>query len=336
MDLASPILVAGAGAWGTALAVHLARNNQQVHLWGHRPSMMRTLCQERSNSYYLPDISFPPSLHVFDNLSLALHRVRDVLVVIPSQAFHIFLTQLQASHSQPLRIAWGTKGLDPLSARPLHELVAQVFGEATAMAIVSGPSFAKEVGQGLPTAICISGNDVPFVRDLTERLHSSNFRVYPNDDFLGVQLCGVMKNVLAIAMGIAVGLDLGANSRAALLTRGIAEMRRLLLAFGGSESTLLGLAGMGDLVLTCSDHQSRNRRFGFAVGQGVSIDEAQASVGGEVEGLPNTRQLLSLADSLGVELPITQQVFEILYEGIMPKDGLQALLSRQRADGEQY
>ncbi len=334
MSSASPILVAGAGAWGTALAVHLARNGQSVHLWGHNPAFMHHLHEQRCNERYLPDVSFPESLRIFDDLALALEAVEDVLIVIPSHAFGVFLNQLKGLKTQSLRIAWGTKGLDPTTARPLHETVMRVIGPATAMAIVSGPSFAKEVGQALPTAVCVAGNDAGFVQALTERLHAPHFRVYPNDDFLGVQLCGVMKNILAIAMGITVGLDLGANTRAALLTRGIAEMRRLLSAFGGVESTLLGLAGMGDLVLTCSDNQSRNRRFGLAVGQGVSIDQAQESVGGEVEGLPNTRQLLALGEALGVELPITQQVYRILYEGIAPRQGLEALLSRQRADIE--
>ena len=334
MVKASPILVVGAGAWGTALAVHLARNHQCVHLWGHNPLFMQQLREQRSNERYLSGVLFPESLTVFDDLSLALESVEDVLIVIPSLAFGDFLHQLKELQQQSLRIAWGTKGLDPNTAKPLHETVMRVMGPDVAMAIVSGPSFAKEVGQALPTAVCVSGNHSDFVTSLTERLHAPCFRVYPNDDFLGVQLCGVMKNVLAIAMGITAGLDLGANTRAALLTRGIAEMRRLLSAAGGIESTLLGLAGMGDLVLTCSDDQSRNRRFGLAIGQGVSIQDAQASVGGEVEGLPNTRQLLALGEALSVELPITQQVYRILYQGVSPKEGLDSLLSRQRANME--
>ena len=334
MSHVSPILVIGAGAWGTALAVHLARNGQSVNLWGHRPSFMRQLSEYRSNQRYLPNINFPDTLNVFEDMAPALNQVQDILIVVPSVAFVSIIQQLKQFSGYSYRIAWATKGLDPSTARPLSESIAALVGSKTSMAIISGPSFAAEVGQALPTAISIAGNDDEFIESMVERLHAPHFRVYPNDDFLGVQLCGVMKNILAIAMGICVGLGLGANTRAALLTRGIAEMRRLLLALGGAESTLLGLAGMGDLVLTCSDDQSRNRRFGYGIGCGVSIDDAQASVGGEVEGLSNTRQLLQLADSYAIELPITQQVHEILFQGVSPRQGLENLLNRQRASTE--
>jgi len=334
MSELSPIAVAGAGAWGTALAVHLARNNNIVHLWGYDPEEMQQLSQQRCNQHYLPDVEFPDSLLVFDDLASAMRGVEDVLVVIPSHAFGAFIEQLTSFDQQSLRVAWGTKGLDPATSRPLHEAVANVLGPNVPTAVVSGPSFAKEVGQCQPTAVCVAGSDAKFVEQLIHRLHSPNFRVYPNDDFLGVQLCGVMKNILAIATGMAAGLGLGANARAALLTRGIAEMGRLLKACGGKDATLLGLAGIGDLVLTCTDNQSRNRRFGLAIGQGSSVDAAQASVGGEVEGLHNTRQLLELSRIHHIELPITQQVYRILFEGLAPEDGLQQLLHRERAQAE--
>ena len=331
MVASSPIVVVGAGAWGTALAVHLARNNNLVHLWGHDPEQMQRLSQHRCNEHYLPGISFPDSLLVFDDLAAATKGVEDILVVIPSHAFVSFLQTLRALNLDGLRIAWGTKGLDPNTARPLHEVVADVFGPDMPAAVVSGPSFALEVGQQQPTAVCVAGNDDVFVEDLIQRLHSPYFRVYPNDDFIGVQLCGVMKNILAIATGMAAGLELGANTRAALLTRGIAEMSRLLKACGGKEATLLSLAGMGDLVLTCTDNQSRNRRFGLAIGQGASVDVALTSVGSEVEGLHNTRQMVELSHSHHIELPITQQVYRVLFEGLAPGDGLEQLLHRGRA-----
>jgi len=331
---ASPILVAGAGAWGTALAVHLANNGNTVHLWGHDASHMQTLQQERCNKKYLPDAKFPESLIVFDDLPSASAGVTDYLIVIPSFAFVSFLEQLKSLNLTNIRVSWGTKGLDPSTKGLLHESVQRILGTNTAAAIISGPSFAKEVGLQMPTAVCIAGNDEAFTEDLMTRLHSTYFRVYKNNDFIGVQLCGVMKNILAIASGLAVGLGLGANARAALLTRGIAEMSKLLRACGGSESTLMGLAGMGDLVLTCTDDQSRNRRFGTALGCGTPINEAKDLVGGEVEGLQNTNQLYELGMLHDVEMPITQQVYKVLYEELNPRDALMLLLQRSRAETE--
>ena len=329
-----PILVVGAGAWGTALAIHLASNHNQVHLWGHDANAMHQMERDRCNASCLPGVPFPPNLMVFDDLAIAAQAVQDILLVVPSFAFVSVLQQLNTLCLSSVRIAWGTKGLDPKTGGFLHEAISRVMGKTTPAAIISGPSFAREVGLKVPTAVCIAGNNDAFVDDMTQRFHAPHFRVYPNADMVGVQLCGVMKNILAIASGLTVGLSLGANTRAALLTRGIAEMSRLMQACGGQQSTLMGLSGMGDLILTCMDDQSRNRRFGTALGEGVYIEDAKAQVGGEVEGLQNTRQLYEISVSHGIDLPITRQVYRVLYEGLSPQQGVAELMQRDRASSE--
>ncbi len=323
----SPVAVLGAGAWGTALAILLAANGQPVRLWGHEPALMRGLARDREHREALPGVAFPPALAIHEGLAEAVAGCRDLLVVVPSHGFRALMERLAAMDLEAPRIAWGTKGLEPGRARLLHEVAAEALGDIP-LAVVSGPTFAAEVAARLPTAVTVAGNDPAFARDLASRLTSQWFRVYISDDMIGVQLGGAVKNVLAIAAGIADGLGFGANTRAALVTRGLAEMGRLGVAAGGRQETFNGLAGLGDLVLTCTDNQSRNRRFGKALGEGRPLEQALAAVGQVVEGRGTTREVMALAARLGVEMPISEQVHRVIHEGLPPSQAVHSLLSR--------
>ena len=324
----TPITVIGAGAWGTALALLLARNGNPVRLWGNDAEQITALQTDGENRFYLPGFSFPDNLHVIADLKDSLLDVRDVLMIVPSHAFRPALESVKSQVSNDVRIAWGTKGIDPDTRQLLHEVIFDLFSKETPIAALSGPSFAKEVAAEKPTAVSLAGNDLHFIEDLIERLHNPRFRVYQNKDLIGVQLCGTLKNIMAIGVGVSDGLELGANARSALITRGLVEMGRLCDVMGAQASTLLSLAGVGDLVLTCTDNQSRNRRFGILVGQGKDLKTAEQAVGGAVEGLHNTKQVYELAKSKRVEMPITEQVYAILYQGAKPEVVVSRLLAR--------
>jgi glycerol-3-phosphate dehydrogenase (NAD(P)+) len=328
----SPIAVLGAGSWGSALALTLARNGNAVKLWCKESDLAHEIHSTRINSRYLPGFIFPENIVVFNELSECLTGVSDILIVVPSHAFREVLTEIKKFASPPVRIAWGTKGIDPSTCRLLGDVVTEIFSSETPMAVLAGPSFAKEVADEKPTAVSLSGNDAQLMSDIRERFHNHYFRLYKNSDFVGVQLCGAVKNVLAIAVGIADGLNLGANTRCALITRGLAEMTRLCVALGGLNATMMSLAGVGDLVLTCTDNQSRNRRFGLAIGQGMTAEAALKEIGQAVEGLTNTRQVLLLAKSCEVEMPITEQVQQILFENQSAKEAVNNLFQRELKD----
>lgn len=329
----SPVAVLGAGAWGTALAILLAANGQPVRLWGHEPAGMRRLARHREHRDALPGVAFPAALEIHEGLGEAVAGCRDLLVVVPSHGFDPLVKRLAAMDLEAPRLAWGTKGLEPGRARLLHEVAGEALGDVP-LAVVSGPTFAAEVAARLPTAVTVAGNDPAFARDLASRLTSQWFRVYISDDMIGVQLGGAVKNVLAIAVGIADGLGFGANTRAALVTRGLAEMGRLGVAAGGRQETFNGLAGLGDLVLTCTDNQSRNRRFGKFLGEGRPVKEALAAVGQVVEGRRATREVMALAARLGVEMPISEQVHRVIHEELPPSQAVRSLLSRADTRGE--
>lgn len=312
--MSSPILVIGPGAWGTALAFALAKNDQSVRLWGNDAEQMDALIKERENRFFLPGHPFPGNLTPYLNFDDAMEGVSDVLLVVPSHVFMTVVSQLKPYAKQrSLRLAWGTKGLHPSNGF-LHEAIAQEMGDLP-MAVIAGPSFASEVAQNLPTAVNVASTDMQFSQDLLKRFNSGNFRLFPSDDLVGVQLGGVVKNVLAVAVGINDGLKLGSNARSALMTMGLLGMNKLNIALGGESKTLMDLAGMGDLVLTCTDDQSRNRRFGLALGRGMSVDEAMASVGHTVEGWHNVGQLYELSKKHQVDTPIIERVYAVLYEG---------------------
>jgi glycerol-3-phosphate dehydrogenase (NAD(P)+) len=328
------IAVLGAGSWGTALATLLAGNGQTSFLWGRDAALMTEMAAQRRNPRYLTEIPFPPQLHVESDIHRVVREAGDILLVVPTQAFRGLLQTIAPHLTVSARVAWASKGLEPGSAKLLHEVAAEVLGASRPTAVVSGPTFAREVAAGLPTAVTVASATAEFASDLAARLHNSHFRAYTSDDVIGVELGGAVKNVLAIAAGIADGLGFGANTRAALVTRGLAEMMRLGVVLGGRRETFMGLAGLGDLVLTCTDDQSRNRRVGLALARGQSLEEACASVRQAVEGVYAAREVQGLALRHGVEMPITEQVYRVLYEDLAPRAAVQALLQReQKAEG---
>lgn len=330
------IAVLGAGSWGTALAIQLARNGRPTLLWGHDPEHMAQITAERCNRRYLPGVTLPDHLTVEPELDLVLQQVQDVLIAVPSQGFRSVLEAVVAWHKQYTaaldaehrRVAWATKGLDPHDGRLLHETAAEILGPGVPLAVLSGPTFAAEVAAGLPTAITLASQDADFSAAFQARLHDDRFRVYTSEDLVGVGLGGAVKNVLAIAAGIADGLQFGANSRAALVTRGLAEMMRLGVALGGQRETFMGLAGLGDLVLTCTDNLSRNRRLGLALAAGKTAEAAQKAIGQVVEGVTAAREVRQLAAQYAVEMPIADQVYRILYQGLPITEAVTALFSR--------
>lgn len=324
---AARVAVLGAGAWGTTLAILLARNRHSVCLWGHDAGHMAALDREHHNARYLPDVFFPETLEATADLDRAMTGARDLVIAVPSAAFRPLLQRLAGCLRPGTRLCWVTKGLDAHSGL-LHHVVAEVLG-AVETAVVSGPSFAAEVAAGLPTAVTVASSSPDYAMDLADRLHNARFRAYTSSDVIGVQLGGVIKNVLAIAAGIADGLGYGSNTRAALVTRGLAEMTRLGIAMGGQRDTFAGLAGLGDLVLSCTDNQSRNRRFGIYLGQGLRTEAALHRLGLLVEGLPAVRALRGLAQTAGTEMPISEQVYQVCYAGRPPLEAVDELLGRQ-------
>lgn len=325
--------VIGAGSYGTALAITLARNGHTVVLWGHNPAQIQTLQRDRCNQAFLPDVPFPDTLLLEADLARALAASRDVLVVVPSHVFGDVLRQLKPHLRPDARIVWATKGLEAETGRLLQDVAREALGEAIPLAVLSGPTFAKELAAGLPTAIALAATDAQFADDLQQLLHcGKSFRVYSNPDFIGVQLGGAVKNVIAIGAGMSDGIGFGANARTALITRGLAEMSRLGSALGADPSTFMGMAGLGDLVLTCTDNQSRNRRFGIMLGQGKGVQEAQDSIGQVVEGYRNTKEVLALAQRHGVEMPITEQIYQVLYCHKDAREAALSLLGRARKD----
>ncbi|TYW39266.1 NAD(P)H-dependent glycerol-3-phosphate dehydrogenase [Vibrio cholerae] len=323
--------VIGAGSYGTSLAISLARNGANIVLWGHDAEHMARLDADRANHEFLPGIAFPDTLIVETDLQKAVQASRDLLVVVPSHVFGIVLKSLQPHLRTDSRICWATKGLEPETGRLLQDVAHDVLGDSYPLAVLSGPTFAKELAMGMPTAISVASPDVQFVRDLQEKIHcSKTFRVYANSDFIGMQLGGAVKNVIAIGAGMSDGIGFGANARTALITRGLAEMSRLGAALGAQPETFMGMAGLGDLVLTCTDNQSRNRRFGLALGQGKDVDTAQTDIGQVVEGYRNTKEVWMLAKRMGVEMPIVEQIYQVLYQGKDARLAAQDLLARDK------
>lgn len=323
----SPLAVLGAGSWGTALALTLAYSNHPVRLWGHHPEHMRILCQERENRRYLPGYSFPDALEPVVDLSEALTAVEAVCLVVPSFAFSETLRHIQPLVSADLPILWGTKGMDAADHVLLSDEVGRLLGKRP-MAVLSGPSFATEVAAKLPTAVTIAGNSADWIHRAASLFSASFFRVYESQDLVGAQVCGVVKNVLAIAAGISDGMGLGHNARSALITRGLAEMTRLCVAMGGLAETAVGLCGLGDLVLTCTGDLSRNRRFGLALGKGASVEAATRNIGQAVEGCHNVRQVYALWQEHQVRMPISKAVYQILHEDLDPHSALMQLMER--------
>jgi glycerol-3-phosphate dehydrogenase (NAD(P)+) len=325
-----PITVLGAGSWGTALAALIARHGYPVTLWGRDAAQVATIDARHENTRYLPGIALPDTLRATTDLASAVASAAMLLVVTPSHAFPDTLRLLAPHRRADAGVAWATKGFEPGSGRFLHEVAADILGEGVPLAVVTGPSFAREVAQGLPTALTVHSDDEAFAQDVAEALHGPAFRAYTGNDMLGAELGGAMKNVLAVATGIADGMALGLNARAGLITRGLNEMLRLNAALGGRAETLMGLAGLGDLVLTCTGDLSRNRRLGLALGRGQSLADAVAEIGQVVESVQTGDEVMRLARRHGVELPISELVQRVLHEEITPREGLKIILAREQ------
>lgn len=319
------IAVLGAGSWGCALALVLAENKIPVNLWGHNLAAMQALRATRKNNY-LPDHILPDLIHICDQIEEALHHARGILIVVPSDGFTDIVKQIMSHHAQHLPIAWGTKGLGH-DAELLSTTAQKILGTEASLCVLSGPSFASEVAQKQPTAITAASID-DSAQFWQSQLHNDYFRVYTSHDLIGAQLGGACKNVLAIAVGIAEGLGFGSNTRAALMTRGFAELLRLGHAMHAQEATLTGLSGMGDLILTCGENQSRNRRFGVAIGQGQEMSAIKKSIGQVIEGKQTAKLVYQLAQRLQIEMPIVEQVYHILYNGLNPRIAVKTLLER--------
>ncbi len=320
----------GAGSWGTALALLLARNGFPVWLWGHNPALMERLAKERSNVQYLPGVPFPDNLHTCDSLSGFPAHVRRFLVVVPSHAFRttMSLLKLDVNISPDSTVVWATKGLEPGSARLLSKVAAEELGDAMKTAVVSGPTFAGEVARDLPTALTVASESGDVAEFVATWFRGNRVRAYTNIDMTGVQIGGALKNVMAISTGISDGLGFGANARAALITRGLAEITRLGVHLGASRETFDGLAGLGDLVLTCTDDQSRNRRLGLGLGAGKNLDAIVAELGQEVEGVNTAREAHQLSKRHQIDMPISEQVYQVLYKHVSPQEAVQNLLNR--------
>ena len=284
---------------------------------------------DRENVHYLPGIKFPKNLTACPDLEACLSGVRDILVVVPSHGLRGTLTTALPFLRDDSRVCWATKGFELHSGKLPHQVAAEVLGEDRPVAVLSGPTFAKEVGEGLPTAMTIASNNEDFGQALAAIISGENFRAYTSNDFIGVEVGGAIKNVLAIGAGMCDGLGFGANARVALITRGLVELTRLGVALGAKQETMMGLAGMGDLVLTCTDNLSRNRRMGLALASGKTVEEAQEEIQQVVEGVLAAEAVKEVADKLGIEMPICQQVYRILYKGISPREAVGELMGRE-------
>ena len=318
--------IIGAGSWGTALAMLFATNKVPCILYGNAPEVLDDIKLNRRNQQYLPDLVIPDNLQLAYSLE-ELASADIILLAVPSHVFRPVLESVRNKLPHINKIAWATKGLEQVSHKLLHEVAQEVFTDVHT-AVLSGPTFAYEVAKGLPSAITIASRNEDFSRTLASLCHCDYFRAYTTHDIIGVQIAGAVKNVLAIGAGISDGLKFGANARAALITRGLAEIMRLGVRLGADAETFMGLAGLGDLVLTCTDNLSRNRRFGLAIAKGQSHTQAQQEIGQVVEGINTADVVYNLAGELGISMPITEQVYRVVHQNADPGEAVQSLFLR--------
>src|SRR5258707_5410650 len=322
---AEPMAVIGAGSWGTALAIQLAREGHPTQLWGRDGVQLDAMRRTRRNVRYLPDAGFPDALQVAGDLRRALEAARDALIAVPSHAFRATRGSIKPLLDPGTRIAWATKGLEIATGLLPPQIARQVLGKRPG-AVLPGLTFAGEVGAGLPTAMTVASRNERFAKELALSLSGPNFRAYTQTDIVGVEVGGAVKNVIAIGSGIADGMGFGANTRVALITRGLAEMMRLGVKLGAARETFMGLAGLGDLVLTCTDDQSRNRRLGLALGRGQTLQEAQGGIQQVVEGVLASRAVCAVAERLSVDMPICREIYRVMHEDKPVRDAVQELM----------
>jgi glycerol-3-phosphate dehydrogenase (NAD(P)+) len=322
------VAVLGAGSWGTALAIQFARAGHPTRLWSRSAADAAAMRADRQNRRYLPDAKFPDGIEVLDDLPGAVRGATSLIVAVPSHALRALLTQLKPLLARDARLAWATKGFELDTGKLPHQVAYEVLGDRYPVAVLSGPTFAREVGMGLPTAMTIASPDEDFAGQLAQSLHASNFRAYTSTDIVGVEVGGAVKNVLAVGAGLSDGLGFGANTRIALITRGLSEVTRLGVALGAQPETFMGLAGLGDLVLTSTDNQSRNRRFGLALAAGKSVAVALQEIGQVVEGYAAARAVHAVAGREKVDMPIAAAIYRILYENAPARDVVKDLMTR--------
>lgn len=329
----SRIAILGAGAWGTALALVLGRKaSHEISIWALEKEVCESITERRLNDLFLPDIELPERIQATNDLAKAVHGAEIVISVMPSRYCRSIFTRVAPCFDQDMMFVSATKGLEEVSLMRMSEVITDALrgrGFTPRVGALSGPSFAKEVARGDPTAVTIASDDSQLARMVQQVFNDSRFRVYTNDDVIGVELGGALKNSIAIAAGVCDGLGLGHNSAAALITRGLAEIARLVVACGGRLETMAGLAGLGDLVLTCTGELSRNRSVGVALGKGRKIDDILADMRGAVaEGVFTTKAAVALARQKGVEMPITEQMHAILENGKPPQQAIEELMAR--------
>jgi glycerol-3-phosphate dehydrogenase (NAD(P)+) len=322
------ITVLGAGAWGTALAIHLARRHP-VMLWARDTAHIETMRVDRTNQRYLGDYPFPEHLQLESDLHTGLRWADLILSVVPTSGVRGIMREIKAARSQA-PVVWANKGLERDTALLLHELAEEELPFGQAWGILSGPSFASDLSRGLPTAMTLASTDAAFAQTAAAAMHGDNVRVYTSQDVVGVAVGGALKNVMAIAAGICDGMEFGNNARAALITRGLAEITRFGLSVGGRGQTFMGLAGAGDLILTCTGDSSRNRTVGLRLARGETLDQIITSLGHVAEGVHTTREVFRRAQQLGVDMPITTEVNRVLSEGLSPREAVENLLSREQ------
>jgi glycerol-3-phosphate dehydrogenase (NAD(P)+) len=320
------IAILGAGAWGTALAIVLA-GRHRITLWARDPAQASDMLAQRRNRRYLSDAALPQAVAVTSDSAAALAQADVALIATPTGAMRDALVRVQ-QRGRPLPVIWACKGFEPATGALPHRIVSETLGEPAACGALSGPSFALEVAQGRPTALTLASSDPGFARAMARELHQGKLRVYFSNDLVGVEIGGAVKNVLAIATGICDGLELGLNARAALITRGLAEMTRLGVAFGGRAETFMGLTGAGDLILTCTGELSRNRRVGLLLGRGEPLAAALGSIGHVAEGVQSAREVRRAAAEKKIDMPITQAVCSVLFDGVNPESAVEQLLAR--------
>ncbi|HEY6043651.1 MAG TPA: NAD(P)H-dependent glycerol-3-phosphate dehydrogenase [Nitrosospira sp.] len=325
------IAVLGAGAWGTALAITLSRNpdlSHQVILWTRDPDHLAELASQHINQRYFPAFSLPDSLRLTSTLAAAVEFAELVLIAVPTVALRETLRGIAACRKK-IPLVWGCKGFEARSAKLPHQVAQEEYADIAPGAVLSGPSFAQEVAQGLPAALTLASRDGEFARRIAEQLRTPRLRVYSCSDIIGVETGGAVKNVISIAAGISDGMGFGHNARAALITRGLAEIARLGLKLGGRRETFMGLTGAGDLILTCTGDLSRNRRVGLMLASGRPLQAILKELGHTAEGVHTAGEVLRLSRELKVEMPITKAVCSILHDGIPARLAVEALLNRE-------
>jgi len=327
-NVINTVAVYGAGSWGTALALQLARAGSKVVLWDIDTELLNNMQRDGVNNRYIPGVKLHENIVIEHDLEKACHAADLNLLVIPSHVYRQFLNKLGPLLTEDSKVAWASKGLEPDSGLLLHQVIDEVIPQVKQKAVISGPTFAVEVAENLPTAVTVAAKDEAFALQVAKTLHSDKFRAYTSHDIIGVELGGALKNVLAIATGLSDGLGFGANSRAALVTRGLAEIMRLGLKLGGEKETFMGLAGLGDLVLTCTDDKSRNRRMGLNLAAGLSAEESKEKIGQAVEGVRTAKEAHLMAKKFEIDCPIIEQVYKILYHDMKPLDVVRDLLAR--------